>query len=197
MGSKGTGDGEVQLPGSLTLGPDGLLYVADQGNSRVHKFTTEGKFAGKFGSRGFEPGQFGGSQPVGGRFAGPQFIAFDRHGNIYTTDAALDRVQKFTPDGKIICVWGSDSTEPGGFGPRTNGIGGPIGICVDRNDRVWVGGTNSFVQQFTDSGKYICSFGGLGSEPGRFHLPHGLAIDSRNHLYVSDTMNGRIQKFAT
>jgi hypothetical protein len=36
--------------------------------------------------------------------------------------------------------------------------------------------------------------GGLGSGPGRFRVPHALALDSRGFLYVADTMNGRVQK---
>lgn len=200
-GKKGTEDGEFQLPGSIAFGPDGLLYVPDQGNSRVQKFTTEGKFVGKWGEHGKEPGQFGGNVGPGGRFAGPQFVAFDRAGNVYTTDAAMDRVQKFTPEGKLLSYWGSDSAEPGGFGPAplnkdgSPGQGGPISICVDQNDRVWVSATNNRVQQFTNEGKYLRGIGGEGTEPGQFHLPHGIALDSRGCLYVSDTMNGRIQKF--
>lgn len=202
-GVKGTGDGEFQLPGSITLGPDGLLYVPDQGNSRVQKFTTDGKFVGKWGELGKEPGQFGGGQAAGGRFAGPQFVAFDRAGNVYTTDAALDRVQKFTAEGKLLALWGSESADPGGFGPPplnkdgTPGMGGPISLCVDRHDRVWVSATNNRVQQFTNEGKFLHGLGGEGTEPGQFHLPHGLALDSHDCLYVADTMNGRIQKFAT
>ncbi|MCY2963103.1 MAG: hypothetical protein NT069_05515, partial [Planctomycetota bacterium] len=201
-GAKGAADGEFQLPGSIALGPDGLLYVPDQGNSRVQKFTVDGKLVGKWGSHGSEPGQFGGGQPVGGRFAGPQFVAFDRQGNVYTTDAALDRVQKFTSDGKYLAHWGSESAEPGGFGPATvnkdgsPGPAGPIGICVDRHDRVWVSATNSRVQQYTNDGKYLCGIGGEGSDPGEFHVPHGLVMDDHDCLYVADTMNWRIQKFA-
>lgn len=202
-GQKGTADGEFQLPGSIAIGPDGLLYVPDQGNSRVQKFTRDGKFVGKWGEHGGEPGQFGGGQPAGGRFAGPQFVAFDRAGNVYTTDAALDRVQKFTPEGKLIAYWGSESAEPGGFGPPPLGkdgnptTGGPISLCVDRQDRVWVSATNNRVQQFTNDGKYLRGLGGAGTESGQFHLPHGVALDSNDCLYVADTMNSRIQKFAT
>jgi len=81
----------------------------------------------------------------------------------------MDRIQKFTSDGK----------------------------CVDREDRVWVSATNNRVQQFTNDGKYLRGVGGEGTEPGHFHLPHGVALDSHGCLYVTDTMNGRIQKFAT
>jgi sugar lactone lactonase YvrE len=77
-----------------------------------------------------------------------------------------------------------------------SGMGGPIGICVDRQDRVWVGATNHRVQLFTNAGKYLCGMGGLGTKPAQFHIPHALALDSRGFLYVADTMNGRIQKFA-
>ena len=201
-GQKGSGDGEFQLPGSIALGPDGLLYVADQGNSRVQKFTREGAYAGQWGSLGKEPGQFGGDQPAGGRFAGPQFVAFDRDGNVYTTDAALDRVQKFTPEGKFLGFWGSESADPGGFGPPplskngTPSMGGPISIGVDCHRRVWVSSTNNRVQQFTDDGKYLRGIGGAGSEPGQFYLPHGIVLDRHGCLYVADTMNARIQKFA-
>lgn len=201
-GQKGTADGEFQLPGSIAYGPDGLLYVPDQGNSRVQKFSTDGTFVGKWGTLGSEPGQFGGTQAAGGRFAGPQFVAFDGAGNVYTTDAALDRVQKFTPDGELLAFWGSESAEPGGFGPiplnkdGTPIFGGPIALCVDRQDRVWVGATNHRVQLFTNSGEYLCGVGGEGTEVGQFNRPHGLALDSLGFLYVSDTMNGRIQKFA-
>ncbi|MBX9791416.1 MAG: NHL repeat-containing protein [Pirellulales bacterium] len=201
-GKMGTADGEFRLPGSIALGPDGLLYVPDQGNSRVQVFTRAGEFVRKWGQLGSEPGQFGGGQGAGGRFAGPQFVAFDRAGNVYTTDAALDRVQKFTAQGELLAYWGNESAEPGGFGPPPKnkdgspGMGGPISICLDEQDRVWVSATNNRAQQFSNDGKYLRGVGGEGAAPGQFHLPHGIALDSRGCLYVSDTMNARIQKFA-
>jgi sugar lactone lactonase YvrE len=75
-------------------------------------------------------------------------------------------------------------------------MGGPIAVCVDRHDRVWVSATNNRVQQFSNEGRYLRGIGGMGTEAGRFNLPHGIALDSHGCLYVSDTMNSRIQKFA-
>ena len=75
-------------------------------------------------------------------------------------------------------------------------MGGSIALCVDRQNRVWVSATNNRVQQFTNAGKYLRGVGGEGTEPGHFDLPHGIVLDSRDCLYVADTMNTRIQKFA-
>ena len=35
-----------------------------------------------------------------------------------------------------------------------------------------------------------------GTAPGQFYAPHGMAFDSKGHLYVVDAYNHRIQKFA-
>jgi sugar lactone lactonase YvrE len=54
------------------------------------------------------------------------------------------------------------------------------------------------VQLFSAAGEYLGGFDSLtaGSELGQFHTPHGLALDSAGNLYVVDTQNYRIQKFA-
>ena len=38
-------------------------------------------------------------------------------------------------------------------------------------------------------------FGAAGTDEGAFDTPSGLAVDSQDKLYVSDTYNHRIQKF--
>jgi hypothetical protein len=43
---------------------------------------------------------------------------------------------------------------------------------------------------------YLGGIGGDGTEPGQFDVPHGMVMDSDDCLYITDTMNGRIQKFA-
>ena len=194
-GGKGTGDGELHIAGGLAMGRDGVLYAADQGNSRIQAFTREGKYLRQWGSLGAGPGEFGVGKSAGSRFAGLQFLAVDAHGLVYATDAASGRVQKFTPEGDFVMAFGSNATEPGGFGGRKESPG-PIALCVDRQGRIWVGASNHRVQLFSADGDYLAGFGGAGSDPGKFETPHGLAIDSAGFFYVVDTMNCRIQKFA-
>jgi len=45
------------------------------------------------------------------------------------------------------------------------------------------------------TGQLITSFGGAGSQPGRFNDAWGIAVDDEQNVYVADTFNHRIQKF--
>jgi len=48
-----------------------------------------------------------------------------------------------------------------------------------------------------DLGEYyfVTEWGELGTEPGQFHNPYGMAVDSRGFVYVCDHSNNRVQKF--
>jgi len=55
---------------------------------------------------------------------------------------------------------------------------------------------NHRVQKFSSLGTYLSQFGTVGSDNGQFIQPEGIAIDNSGNIYVSDTKNNRIQKFA-
>jgi tripartite motif-containing protein 71 len=195
-GRSGKGDGEFDMPGGIALGPGGHVYVADQTNRRVQVFDAHGRFLFRWGEYGVGAGQFGGNTGAKNRTGGPHFLAFDGRGEVYTTEASVGRVQVFTPEGKFLRAWGKNEDRPGGFGGRPKNLPGPIGICIDTADRVWVGATSNRVQQFTGAGEYLRGFGTTGTGPGEFRTPHGLALDRAGDLYVVDTLNCRIQVFA-
>ncbi len=199
-GKSGKGDGEFNQPGGIVLYPDGTVYVADQCNHRVQQFTKAGKFLRKWGEHGSEPGQFGGLERAGSRFAGPHFLSMDSQGRLYTTEGVSGRVQQLSAEGKPLLAWGNKTDEPGGFGEYNFGslknTFGPIGVLVDRHDRVWVSSLNDRVQCFSSDGKFLFGLGGAGSKEGQLTHPHGMAFDSHDHLYIADAGNERIQKFA-
>jgi sugar lactone lactonase YvrE len=196
-GKKGTGDGDVDQPGGIAIAPDRTVYVADQVNRRMQRFTPEGQFICKWGEYGDKPGQFDGKASRSGRVGGPNFVAVDPAGCVYTTEATLGRVQRFSPEGRPLLAFGHNSTEPGGFGGGATLIG-PIAVCLDRQQRIWVSATNHRVQRFTATGKFIDGATSLtsGEGPSQFSTPHGVVIDGEGNLYVADSRNYRIQKFA-
>jgi len=62
-------------------------------------------YLGQWGTRGAGSGQF---ERVDG-------VAVDAAGNVYTTDRAYNRVQKFTSSGGYLTAWGSQGTGNGQF----------------------------------------------------------------------------------
>jgi tripartite motif-containing protein 71 len=57
-GCTGSGDGQFNHPHGNEIDPQGNVYITDQGNSRVQKFTSNGTFITKWGSEGSGNAQF-------------------------------------------------------------------------------------------------------------------------------------------
>lgn len=123
IGTRGTGDGELNLPRDLALGPDGRLYVVDGANFRVQVFDQDGNFLKSFGSVGRQMGQF--SRPKG--------IAIDGENRIYVSDAAFGNFQIFNPDGQLLLFVGSRGSQ---LEPAKYML--PAGIDVDEDGRVFM-----------------------------------------------------------
>ncbi len=198
-GKSGGGPGEFNYPGGMAVAQDARLYIADQTNHRIQVLDLNGRFLAAWGKYGTKPCEFGGNTNVRSRAGGPDFVAIDSQGNVFTTEAMDGRVQKFTPDGKFLFAFGDLKDRPGSFGREfkpMQSMHGPIAICCDRKDRLWISTAGGRVQQFTSDGRFLRSFGEQqGTEPGQFFAPHGVALDSRGDLYVVDAYNHRIQKF--
>ncbi len=197
--ANGAEAGQLSQPGGIIITPDGHLLIADQGNHRLQKFTKTGESLGHWGSYGEGPGEFGGLGNRGSRFGGPHFVARDSLGRLYTTEGFQGRVQQFSAEGKFLRMWGDKTDEPGGFGGYLLGglkvSVGPIGVAVDRHDRILVSSLNNRVQYFDDQGRFLFALKGTGKPNDDFVHPHGMAFDRAGHLYIADAGMQRIVKF--
>jgi DNA-binding beta-propeller fold protein YncE len=154
------------------LSPRGDIYVADgYQNARVHKFDPDGRLIASWGSPGSGAGQF---QLV-------HNITTDPDGWVYVADRENHRVQVFDGDGRYETEW--------------KNLHRPCGLCTQvRSEPVsFIGelgspGMGPRVSIVDHRGAALASLdAGAASGPeGRFIAPHGVAVDSRDDLYIAE-----------
>ena len=155
FGSKGSGKGQFSYPWGICIGPDGRIYVADNGNHRIQVFHSDGTFSHIINCN------------ISNRRY-PYDLSFDISGYLHVTCVA-NIINVFTPKGQYVRQYGqfyldnphSIAIDSAGnslvvnksgdslsiFDPHSNyihSIGGfknPIGVAVASNGSVWVADT--------------------------------------------------------
>jgi DNA-binding beta-propeller fold protein YncE len=163
---------QFNKPTDVAVTSAGDFYVSDgYGNSRVVKFSKEGKYLKEWGKKGTGPGEFN----------LPHAVCVDGAGKVYVGDRENDRVQVFDADGKFLSQW-KDS-------------GAPFGLFLG-TDRAWIAdGRASRVNVLKLSGELLGRFGQKGKDPGQLLLPHWLCVDRAGAVYVAEVSGQRVQKF--
>jgi len=177
IGATGSGPGEFIYPRAIDIETDGSIYVVDK-TGRVQHLAQDGKFLDGFSMPEIEAGK-------------PTGVTIGPDGNIYVADTHYHRVMVYDTKGKLLRQFGHQGTDGGGFIYPTDvafvGAGDGKKILVTEY------GGNDRISVFTPDGKFISSFGSLGSGDGQFSRPAAMAVDeARNLLYVADACNHRI-----
>jgi sugar lactone lactonase YvrE len=82
---------------------------------------------------------------------------------------------------------------------RDNVFNQPTDVAWDSQGNAYFsdGYVNSRVAKVNAKGEWIASWGSLGSGPGQFDTPHGVAVSPKDEIFVADRGNRRIQVFDT
>lgn len=174
--------GPFNRPTNIAIGPRGDLYVSDgYGNARVHQFTPKGQLKRSWGTPGRGPGEF----------HLPHGIAVDTEGRVYVCDRESDRIQIFSPDGEYLSEW-TDTQRPTHLVFDSQGRAYVTELWWHEGDKSYTHGTitkamHARLSIFDRNGKVISRWGTPeATAPGSFAAPHGLAVDSKNDVYVSE-----------
>jgi sugar lactone lactonase YvrE len=115
-------------------------------------------------------------------------------GEVYVADTWNHRIVKFDSEGGLLRHWGGMADTRGAVDQRPGLFWGPRELAIGPDGLLYVSDTgNKRIQVFDTDGKFVRTFGGEGSEPGKLREPVGLAFQE-NTLLVADTWNGRVQK---
>ncbi len=141
------------------IGLDGFIYLTDNGDHTVRKFSLDGKLQRQIGEPA-KPSIFMSNEP----FCRCTHTALSPSGDIYVSDGYGNAcVHKFAPDGKHLFNWGKPGTGPGEFNL-------PHNICCDADGWVYVADReNHRVQVFDGNGKYETQINNM-------HRPSGMAL---------------------
>lgn len=179
---------QFNAPRDIAVAQDGTLYTADSRNHRILHLDQDGNLLNSWGD--YDASDFQANvMAAEGSFNEPWGLAIGPDGSVYVTDTWNHRIQKFTPDGQFVTMWGQFGTAETNYH-----FWGPRGIAVDGQGRVFVTDTgNKRVVIFDSDGQDLDSFGGGGLGVGQFDEPVGIDVDDLGRLYIADTWNKRIQ----
>jgi sugar lactone lactonase YvrE len=127
----------------------------------------------------------GGKGAGRGQFDFPRGITVDNNGDILVSDTNNGRIQKFSPTGVFLNVFGAPGQNPGELRE-------PNGIAVDNKGNIYVADVgNHRVQKLSADGRFIAQWRGpaLG-----FYGPRDIWVTPDDFVYVVDQGHSRIVK---
>jgi DNA-binding beta-propeller fold protein YncE len=166
----------VPAPRSLTVSPQGELYVLDTAG-RVLVYTAEGVLDRQWRMPEYDVGK-------------PEGVCVLTDGTVAVADTHYHRVVVFGRDGDVVRMFGEFGEAPGQFIY-------PVGITKDNSGHIYVTeyGGNDRIQKFTERGEFVSAFGGFGTDEGQFQRPSGI-VWVEGTLYVADAINNRVHVFS-
>jgi streptogramin lyase len=201
----GTNFGEVS---GVAVNSQGHVFVFTRSNSangpayapsaaQLLEFDASGAFVREIGK-----GLYG--------WAFAHTVRIDKDDNIWAIDKGSDMVIRFDPEGRVRMVFGrrkesaDAETKPWeNVDPPLPAVDGlfrqPTDVGWDSAGNIYItdGYVNSRVAKYDRNGDWVKSWGTKGTAPGQFRLPHAIAIDRNDNIYVGDRTNRRIQVFDT
>ena len=143
-----------------------------------------------------DPCPYSASLTIGARAGGvlrfPQASAVGPDGTVYVADQYTHAIQVFTSDGRFLRELGVDLTSVGAVAVAPDGV-------------VYVADGSDRVDRYAPDGRLLGSFGRSGDGVGEFYFGTGGGNDSgaggglavgAGSLWVADTRNDRVQRFA-
>jgi sugar lactone lactonase YvrE len=181
IGRRGVDDGHFSKPRAIEIDPADRLYVVDM-TGRIQVLENNGEFV-----RTWRTPEIVNGKPCG--------LGFSRDGLLMVADTHYFRILFYQTDGTPVperTIGGVNGRGPGEFGFVTD-------VVQDADGNYFVSEYGDFdrIQKFDAQGRFVCQWGGHGSEPGQFLRPQALALDPAGQLWVADACNHRLQLFDT
>jgi len=181
-------DSKPGAPASVAFDSHGHMFVLFRGPQPLMEFDGNGKFLRNVGE--------------GLTLTRAHGMRIDTADNLWITDVGAHVVMKLNPQGQILLTIGTKG-QAGEWNEAAGSkrLNEPNDIAIGRNGDVFIaqghtpGKGDPRVLKFDREGNFKTSWGGYGTDSGKFNVAHGLAVDANGLLWVADRENQRIQVF--
>lgn len=177
---------ELELDAELALGRVSAITSDDHGNLYVFNRREEGDPIVVLGAGGRLLRSWG-----EGLFNIPHGIRIDPAGDVWTVDANLSKIHKFSSTGELLLdIQLERPALDQDFCGATD-----VAFLPDGHVLVSDGYCNGRVVEFDPRGNRLGEWGERGTGPGQFRVAHSIAVGPDQVVYVADRENGRLQRF--
>ena len=166
-------EGLFESAHSVTIDPQGSLWVTDSAAHVVHKFSADGRLLMTLGKKGVA-----GDNTSRESFNQPNHVAIAPNGDIYVSDGYVNaRVVHFSSAGQFVRIIG------GVKGSQPGQLQLPHGVALDSRGRILINDSdNQRVSVFDKDGKFV--------ETWPYPSRGGIAVAADDTVYISDVNVG-------
>ena len=167
-------------PYGVAVDAQGNLYIADLGNARVRKITSDGVIRTVAGGGAIIPGGSGdGGLATNAQLLEPRNVALDPDGTLYISDFGAHRVYRVSPGGILTTLAGTGTAGFSGDGRSSQlaQLNSPAGVVSDSNGALYIAdsGNNRIRKVYQGVITTVYSVTG----------PTGVSISPAGNLYIA------------
>lgn len=204
---------EVYSPVGLAATSAGTIYVANNQNYVVDNFTVGGNLNLLAGNHNYSNETLITGAPATGVILYYPFqIWDDSSGNVFVADSQNHMIREDVKTTSLVNFFAGNGTYgyTGDGGLATSAeLTNPLGVARDSAGNVYIADSNNCLVRKVNTAGVITTVAGLvvGASPrcgfsgdggsansAELYYPYGLAVDSKNNLYIADTSNNVVRK---
>ncbi len=200
-------EASLSEPSGILLDQESNIYVSDLRNNRIRKIDKAKGIIMTVAGNGEISFEGDNGPAIQASLANPSSMAMNKEGNIYIADTFNDRIRLLDVKTGLISTAAGDNGryKIGQQETSEKYLSRPYLIALDSAENIYVTDSDNHLIRKIDSqtgeitniagnGEIGCSPDGAPANEASLNYPSGIAIDSKDNLYIADTFNHRIRK---